>query len=220
MRDGDTWWLSRPDGSRFFSFGVFVVDSGVTESDFTEKNPAYCARRHYPDAETWANATLKRLREWGFTTIGGWSDYGSLLGASTAGFCVTPELHAGATAGAPWWDSCQRRLKTAHKRSFPSETAGGRGSCGMPEGGQGEEAAGAPPPRIPREGKTTQETSNTVAMGGSESVIALTSRSPHNDSGSAFTPGFFYGSRRLAGGPSVLGAVRCCSDHNEQHTVQ
>ncbi len=104
LQDGEAWWLCRPDGSRFFSFGVCVVDRGIAESEFTEKNPAYCAPRHYRDAEAWANATLKRLREWGFTTIGGWSDYGSLLGAGGAAFCVTPELHAGATAGAPWWD--------------------------------------------------------------------------------------------------------------------
>ncbi len=103
-RDGDSWWLCRPDGSRFFSFGVCVVDRGVAASEFTEKNPAYCAQRRYRDADAWAEATLKRLREWGFTTIGGWSDYRSLLGASAAGFCVAPELHAGATAGAPWWD--------------------------------------------------------------------------------------------------------------------
>ncbi|MBI4603934.1 MAG: serine hydrolase [Planctomycetes bacterium] len=103
-RDGHAWWLRRPDGSRFFSLGACVVDRGAAESELETGRPAYSARRHYPSAGAWADATLERLRAWGFTTIGAWSDYGPLLAAEDRGFCATPELHAGATAGAPWWD--------------------------------------------------------------------------------------------------------------------
>jgi len=39
------------------------------------ENPGYAAWQHYPDATRWAEATLRRLKSWGFTTIGGWSDF-------------------------------------------------------------------------------------------------------------------------------------------------
>src|ERR1700737_1951959 len=71
-------WLVKPSGERFFSLGVNCVDRGVSRKQFDQRNPAYAAWQHYPDADHWAGATLERLKAWEFTTIGGWSDFRTL----------------------------------------------------------------------------------------------------------------------------------------------
>ena len=97
-------WLVRPNGERFFSLGVCVVTTGVSPSAFDPNNPRYAARREYADANQWAEATLKRLKSWGFTTIGGWSDFQALKQSRDRDVVFAPVLHIGSTAGAPWWD--------------------------------------------------------------------------------------------------------------------
>src|SRR5439155_24821763 len=62
--------------------------------------PAYAAWQHYPDSNQWAEATLSRLRSWGMTTIGGWSDFGTLKRCRDAQVTFTPVLSVGAKAGA------------------------------------------------------------------------------------------------------------------------
>jgi prepilin-type processing-associated H-X9-DG protein len=52
----------------------------------------------------WANATLNRLKAWGFTTVGGWSDFPCLKYGRETNAAFAPVLHIGSTAGAPWWD--------------------------------------------------------------------------------------------------------------------
>jgi len=76
QRDG-RYSLVKPDGREFFSLGVCVVDQGNPAKDFDTNNAAYAAWKHYPDSNAWASATLQRLKSWGFTTIGGWSDFGA-----------------------------------------------------------------------------------------------------------------------------------------------
>jgi hypothetical protein len=102
-RDGIDW-LVRPNGERFFSFGVCVVNSGVSREDYKSRNPGYAGWQHYPDSNRWAAATLKRLNSWGFTTIGGWSDFERLKPYADSNVVFTPVLHVGSAAGAPWWD--------------------------------------------------------------------------------------------------------------------
>ncbi len=97
-------WLLKPNGERFFSFGVCVVTTGATKTDFKPQNPSYAAYQHYPDSNVWAQATLKRLKSWGFSTIGGWSDFRALSRCRDENFAFTPVLHVGSTAGVPWWD--------------------------------------------------------------------------------------------------------------------
>src|SRR6185295_11218926 len=41
---------------------------------------------------------------WGFTTLGAWSDEQVLRQAKEMSLWLTPVLHIGSTAGAPWWD--------------------------------------------------------------------------------------------------------------------
>jgi hypothetical protein len=99
-----TDWLVRPDGTRFFSLGVSCVSQGPSRKEFDPANPAYAAWQHYPDSNSWANATLKRLNDWNFTTVGGWSDFRCLRQSRETNIAFTPVLHIGSTAGAPWWD--------------------------------------------------------------------------------------------------------------------
>ena len=97
-------WLVRPDGQRFFSLVVCCVDPGVSRAEFRADNPEYAAWRHYPDSNQWAQATLRRLKSWGFTTIGGWSDFQTFRQCHDPDVAFAPVLHIGSTAGAPWWD--------------------------------------------------------------------------------------------------------------------
>jgi hypothetical protein len=99
-----TAWLIRPTGERFFSLGICCVNQGASRKEFDPANPAYAAWQHYPDSNQWAKATLTRLKAWGFTTIGGWSDFQALRTCTDSGLVFAPVLHIGSTAGAPWWD--------------------------------------------------------------------------------------------------------------------
>jgi len=100
----DQSWLIKPNGERFFSFGVCCVNQGIPRSELDAANPGYAAWQHYTDSNQWAEATLKRLKSWGFTTIGGWSDFECLRSSTNAQMFFAPVLNIGATAGAPWWD--------------------------------------------------------------------------------------------------------------------
>jgi len=104
QQQGETAWLVRPNGERFFSLGVCCVSQGASRKDFDPANPAYAAWQHYADSNLWAAATLKRLKAWGFTTVGGWSDFRVFRDCADQDMAFAPVLHIGSTAGAPWWD--------------------------------------------------------------------------------------------------------------------
>ena len=104
------WWLVSPQGERFFSAGVCMVTPGLTREKWDPENPGYAAWQHYPNDAAWADATLNRLRSWGFTTIGGWSAHKHLLKSSNMVRGLTPVLHVGSTAGAPWWDMWDEKI--------------------------------------------------------------------------------------------------------------
>src|SRR5262245_46697272 len=64
-------WLVNPNGQKFFSLGVCVVNQGHSSTTFNPTNPGYAAFQHYADSNRWAKATVQRLKKWHFTTIGG-----------------------------------------------------------------------------------------------------------------------------------------------------
>lgn len=103
-RDGDAWWLVSPEGKRFFSLGVNVVDRGVDAKDYHPERPAYAAFRYYPDAESWATAALRRLREWNFNTLGGWCDVDALRKSRSELLPYTLVLWPGQALDVPWGD--------------------------------------------------------------------------------------------------------------------
>jgi hypothetical protein len=97
-------WLVRPNGERFFSVGVCCVNQGASREEYDAANPGYAAWQHHADSNRWANATVRRLKAWGFTTFGGWSDFQALGRCAENDMAFAPVLHIGSTAGAPWWD--------------------------------------------------------------------------------------------------------------------
>jgi hypothetical protein len=103
-QQNQTLWLVRPDGERFFSLGVCCVNQGASRAEFDSANPGYAAWQHYADSNLWANATVRRLKAWRFTTVGGWSDFPGLRCCRETEIGFAPVLHVGSTAGAPWWD--------------------------------------------------------------------------------------------------------------------
>lgn len=101
-------WLTRPGGEKFFSLGVCVVNQGVPPQRSSLTNPAYSALQCYPNSDRWADATLKRLQSWRFTTVGGWSDFSTLRKCRDADFAFIPVLAVGMSCGVPWvdmWDT-------------------------------------------------------------------------------------------------------------------
>jgi hypothetical protein len=106
-RDG-IFWLTRPDGERFFSLGACCVNQGFSHQRFNPMNPGYAAFQHYENSNLWAGATIKRLESWGFTTAGGWSDYSALRQCHDTNIAFIPVLAIGMSCGAPWkdmWDT-------------------------------------------------------------------------------------------------------------------
>jgi hypothetical protein len=127
-RDAERWSLISPAGKPFFSLGVCCVFQGPSRDEYDPENPGYARWRYYDSPAAWAEGSLRRLTDWGFTTVGGWSDYETLLpalrakapgdGEAFVGF--TPVLHLGATAGAPWWDMWDEKI-TARMEEVPKK---------------------------------------------------------------------------------------------------
>lgn len=103
-QDESGWWLRSPAGEKFFSMGVCVVDQGIRRPAYDSENPGYAAWRFHDTVASWRDSTQHRLKSWGFTTVGGWGDFANLRSSQEAGHWLTPVLHIGSTAGAPWWD--------------------------------------------------------------------------------------------------------------------
>jgi hypothetical protein len=108
--DGARWSLVSPDGKPFFSLGVCVLAQGPARDAYKNDNPAYASWRYYDEPVDWADASLRRLKSWQFTTVGGWSDYETLMRSQEMTLGIMPVLHLGATAGAPWWDMWDEKI--------------------------------------------------------------------------------------------------------------
>jgi hypothetical protein len=104
VQSGGAWWFEKPNGERFFSRGVCCVGQGATAADYDPTNPGYAPYREYPTGLDWANSTITRLKSWGFTTIGGWSDNSTLDQSPKMDMPYTVMIPIGMAAGAPWLD--------------------------------------------------------------------------------------------------------------------
>jgi hypothetical protein len=104
------WWLVAPDGTKFFSLGVCMFNQGTDKHLYEAAKPSYAALRHYDTPDAWAGVSLGRLQSWGFTTIGGWSDYATVRRAGGSRWWLTPVLHMGSTSGAPWFDMWDEKV--------------------------------------------------------------------------------------------------------------
>lgn len=89
-QSGGRWWIVDPTGARFLSKGVGAVrfeGDRILDTEvypFREANTA-----KYGTKEAWHTATETRLHDWGFNTLGAWSDT-AVSGASGKG---TPLAH-------------------------------------------------------------------------------------------------------------------------------
>ena len=105
---GGNSWLTKPGGAPFFSLGVCCVNQGASREQFNSTNPGYAAFEHYENSNRWAEATVKRLKSWKFTTVGGWSDYATLQQCRDVDVAFIPVLAVGMSCGVPWrdmWDT-------------------------------------------------------------------------------------------------------------------
>ena len=100
----DGWWLISSTGKRFFSLGVCVFTQGTDRKTYDPANPSFAAWQHYDSPEAWATANVQRLKSWGFTTLGGWSDYKVVNDSGEHSLWMTPALSIGIKSGAPWFD--------------------------------------------------------------------------------------------------------------------
>lgn len=108
--DSNGWWLISPAGERFFSLGICVFDQGSDRQSYDPARPSYAAWKHYDSAGAWAASNVKRLKSWGFTTIGGWSDFKTVEQTRDHGLWTTPVVSLGARSGAPWFDMWDEKV--------------------------------------------------------------------------------------------------------------
>jgi hypothetical protein len=93
------WWFITPSGELTLSIGVNNISyrgdviHGTTQHPYFEN-----ISRIYPTRGAWAKAELKRLRLWGFNTIGSWSD--PVLWSHAMPYTVI--LNIAARSGANW----------------------------------------------------------------------------------------------------------------------
>lgn len=98
------WWFVAPDGRRMFSLACDVVDQGQTREKYREAKPEYASFRYYGSGAEWGRDTLRRLRAWGFNSLGAWADEKTLETCGELMLPYTKGLWLGSNAGVPWLD--------------------------------------------------------------------------------------------------------------------
>lgn len=74
QRDG-RWWLIDPDGKPFISKGVDTIQFAQDYVPQSRVSPyGETSKRKHGTQEAWRTAIARRLGEWGFNTLGAWSD--------------------------------------------------------------------------------------------------------------------------------------------------
>lgn len=93
------WWFVNPSGQLALSMGVNNISYHGDVIQGTQDHPYFeNISKLYPTEDDWAQAELKRLRLWGFNTIGSWSD--PILWGRTMPYTVI--LDIAARSGADW----------------------------------------------------------------------------------------------------------------------
>lgn len=97
-RDG-IWWLTTPQGHVFLSKGVNHVSFRADDAPTLGYSPYQRAvQEKYGSEQAWAAAVVKRLRNWGFNTLGSWSSPSTF----TQEMPYTVNLNLATRAGADW----------------------------------------------------------------------------------------------------------------------
>ncbi len=71
---GSRWLFITPQGSVMWMLGVFDVDAPDSRDDGGDSYAARIARK-YPDKFTWGSQAARRLKSWGFNTLGEYSTW-------------------------------------------------------------------------------------------------------------------------------------------------
>lgn len=98
LEKNGVFWLVDPQGRLFYSKGVNSVQGGLP-SERSQKGLAYFWGNFYPSLEAWRQVTAARFLDWGFNTLGGWSDPSPELPLA-----LTVNLEIGRNARLPWFD--------------------------------------------------------------------------------------------------------------------
>ncbi|MHC1728104.1 MAG: hypothetical protein AB9866_19225 [Syntrophobacteraceae bacterium] len=111
-------WLINPDGETFYSKGVNIVTPGK-DDEKSRAGHAYCWMNFYPSIDQWRLGVGTRLREWGFNTLGGWSDSSPDLGLP-----LMVDLELGRNSHFHWFDPFhpqmeQSAIETAIRLTAP-----------------------------------------------------------------------------------------------------
>ncbi len=105
VREDSRILVKAPDGRTFWSMGVCCTGQGEKWDGYNPDNPGYAAHKLFPNAKSWVEDTLGKLRDNGFNSIGGWSE--TPLFQKHGGEKRLPYfevLHLGAYNRAPWRD--------------------------------------------------------------------------------------------------------------------
>jgi hypothetical protein len=93
-RDGVSW-LVDPDGGRYLSKGVNTVRLDQDRVRNSDRFPyAENCERKYRSRDAWRSCAAARLAQWGFNTLGAWSDEAIARDGATS-LAVTPILDLG-----------------------------------------------------------------------------------------------------------------------------
>ena len=108
------WWFVDPDGGRFLSKGVNTVKFKQDKIRNSERIPyADACRKKYGSEAAWRAAAAKRLADWGFNTLGPWSD--EAVAAAGTMLAVAPNLDLGMSFA---WQHNDRN-RSAPPQHFP-----------------------------------------------------------------------------------------------------
>ena len=89
------FWLVDPDGGRYLSKGVNTVRLDQDRVRNSGRFPyAEACKRKYRSRNAWRSFAANRLAQWGFNTLGAWSDE-AVASTGAVPLAVTPILDLG-----------------------------------------------------------------------------------------------------------------------------
>jgi hypothetical protein len=106
-------WLDQ-GGHPFWSFGVDCVEDGVPPNKNPSDNPSYSGLSLFPNEKAWVTGVQDQLRNWGFNSLGAWSDaeaFRKYGGDRRLPYAVC--LHLGSYDKAPWNDLFSPEMASA-----------------------------------------------------------------------------------------------------------
>ncbi|MGQ9608616.1 MAG: heparinase II/III domain-containing protein [bacterium] len=93
------WWIIDPEGYAFVSKGVNHISWSADHAPSLGYSPyGKITKEKYGNADKWAKASIGRLRNWNFNTVGAWSSHETF----NKDMPYTIIMNIGASAGSDW----------------------------------------------------------------------------------------------------------------------